>query len=97
MSIKNKNDLRRGNLKIFENTIVENNGTLEVYKNGKWEVIATNQATSANEANQLISSTQNLFVNFFDSAIISLNSRIVSENATIVIKLRFVQAELDTL
>ena len=64
-------------------------------------VIATNQAsasaTSANEANQLISSTQNLFVNFFDSAIISLNSRIVSENATIVIKLRFVQAELDTL
>ena len=64
-------------------------------------VIATNQAsasaTSANEANQLISSTQNLFVNFFDSAIISLNSRIVSENATIVIKLRFVQAQLDTL
>ena len=64
-------------------------------------VIATNQAsasaTSANEAIQSNTNTEALLVNFFDPAIIALNSRIVLDGATVVIKLRLVQAELDTL
>ena len=60
-------------------------------------VSAGQSAASAAQANQSNLNTQTLLVNFFDPAIIALNSRIVLEGATVVIKLRFVQAQLDQL
>jgi hypothetical protein len=52
---------------------------------------------AANTAIQSNTDTQALLVNFFDPAIIALNSRIVADGGTVVIKLRFVQQELDLL
>jgi hypothetical protein len=52
---------------------------------------------AANTAIQSNTDTQSLLTNFFDPAIIALNSRIVADGGTVVIKLRFVQQELDLL
>jgi hypothetical protein len=58
---------------------------------------ANNAAQSEADAAQSYTDTQALLVNFFDPAIIALNSRIVADGATVVIKLRFVQQELDLI
>jgi hypothetical protein len=52
---------------------------------------------AANTAIQSNTDTQALLANFFDPAIIALNSRIVADGAEVIIKLRFVQQELDLL
>jgi len=63
-----------------------------------------NAATSANNAlaseqasEAIFTNTQSLLLNFFDDAIIALNSRIVADGGIVVIKLRFVQQELDEI
>lgn len=53
--------------------------------------------TAASTAIQSNTDTQALLVNFFDPAIIALNSRIVADSGIVVIKLRFVQEQLDLL
>ena len=45
----------------------------------------------------IFTNTQSLLLNFFDDAIIALNSRIVADGGIVVIKLRFVQQELDEI
>jgi hypothetical protein len=56
--------------------------------------LAEGAATTAIQSN---TDTQSLLINFFDPAIIALNSRIVADGAEVIIKLRFVQQELDLL
>jgi len=57
------------------------------------------KAEDEKEAAEDVVNTQipSLLSNFFDPAIIALNSRIVSESATVVEKLRFIQEKLDIL
>jgi hypothetical protein len=70
---------------------------IAIVEAGKSGTSAGQSVASAAAAAQSNLNTQTLLVNFFDLAIIALNSRIVLDGATVVIKLRFVQVQLDTL
>jgi hypothetical protein len=64
---------------------------------GKSSTSAGQSAASAAQALASNFASQTLLANFLDSAIISLNNRISLDGGTVVIKLRFVQAQLDQL
>ena len=58
---------------------------------------ANNGLASEQASEAIFTNTQSLLLNFFDDAIIALNSRIVADGGIVVIKLRFVQQELDEI